>query len=336
MAKLNQQELESIRAYIEDLSNGEIDRPFAPKEDFCIVAKNLIVSLENLRKEIFLSRSRAIEDYAQIEQEIANVTHDLKTPLAVITGAVECLEDGINDKDYVQVIKNKTQEMNETVLRIISSSRTLAEESKNKKRVISARDFFPNILEKYRYLIEGKKIKYSIKRIPNVLIAVAENELTSVIDNLLTNATKYTEKGKITIGFNSTKKFLTLHIKDTGVGISEKDLPYIFNRFYSGDKSRQQGGTGIGLNYVKTIVESHGGIVNVVSKEGKGSTFSISLPRAETKRMKRLSRDQAQCIEASLRLFLFPFFWPYDLGRAIYFGLRHSKNIMNYYLDGKE
>lgn len=336
MAKLNQQELELIKAYIEDLSKGEIVKTFSPKDDFCLVAKQLINELENLRKELLISRSRNIEEYAKVEQEIANVTHDLKTPLAVITGAVECLEDGIDDKDYVQVIKTKTQEMNDTVLRIISSSRALAEDAKNKIKVVKARDFFPRHFEKYRYLIEGKKIKYSIKRVPKVLIAVAENEIISVIDNLLTNATKYTQKGKISVSFASSRKWLILRIKDTGIGIKSEELPKIFDRFYSSDASRQTGGTGIGLNYVKGVIESHGGSIHVQSKEGKGSTFTLLFPRVETKNTRTLTKEQLKCLEASLRLFLFPFFWPYDLGQAIYYGVKHSKNRISYYMDGKD
>ena len=335
MAKLNQQELELINAYIDDLTKGDINKPFLAKEDFCYVAKNLIANLENLRKEIFLSRARTTKEYAKVEQEIANVTHDLKTPLAVITGAVECLEDGIDDKDYVQVIKSKTQEMNDIVLRIIASSRAIAEDAKNQRSVVFSRDFFPTHLEKYRYLIEGKKIKYVIKKIPNALIAVRENDIVSVMDNLLTNATKYTQKGKIVVSFKKTRSLLFVSVKDTGIGINEDELPNVFNRFYSGDKSRQVGGTGIGLNYVKETIEEHGGKVYVQSKEGKGSTFTISIPRAETKRIRRFSEDQKKCLEASLRLFLFPFFWPYDLGKAIYYGIKDSKNKVDDYFKDK-
>ena len=336
MAKLTQTEIELISAYIEDLSNGEIYKPFYPKDNFCITATQLIRALDNLRKKLLISSSKSIENYAKVEQEIANVTHDLKTPLAVITGAIECLEDGIDDKDYVQVIKAKTTQMNDTVLRIISSSRNMVEEVKKQKRVVNARDFFPQHLEKYRFLIEGKKIKYVVKKAPKVLIAVAENEAISVIDNLLTNATKYTQKGKITISFSTTKKWLNLKVKDTGVGISKEDLPNVFNRFYSSDKARQTGGTGIGLNYVKSIVEAHGGSVSVSSSLGKGTTFTITLPRIETKRMHTFTEEQKKCLEASLRLFLFPFFWLYDLGRAIYYGVKHSKNKIDYYLNGEE
>ena len=317
MAKLTQTEIELISAYIDDLSNGEIYKPFSPKDNFCITATQLISALDNLRKELLISSSKSIENYAKVEQEIANVTHDLKTPLAVITGAIECLEDGIDDKDYVQVIKANTTQMNDTVLRIISSSRNMVEEVKKQKRVVNARN-------------------YVVKKAPKVLIAVAENEAISVIDNLLTNATKYTQKGKITISFSTTKKWLNLKVKDTGVGISKEDLPNVFNRFYSSDKARQTGGTGIGLNYVKSIVEAHGGSVSVSSRLGKGTTFTITLPRIETKNMHTFTEEQKKCLEASLRLFLFPFFWLYDLGRAIYYGVKHSKNKIDYYLNGEE
>lgn len=336
MAKLTQQELELISAYIDDLSNGEINKPFTSKEGFCLSAKKIIDELDNLRKEMILSRSHSIEGYSRVQQEIANVTHDLKTPLAVITGAVECLEDGIDDKNYVEVIKNKTAEMNDIVLRIISSSRSFIEKSKNEKKVIDCRDLFPAVLEKYRYLIEGKKIKYIVKKAPKVLVSVAENEIISVIDNLLTNATKYTQSGKIKVGFIKSRKWLTLFVKDTGKGISKEDIPHVFDRFYSGDKARKEGGTGIGLNYVKCVIEEHGGFVQVNSKEGNGSTFSIMLPRAETKNHRVFNEDKRKCLEASLRLFLFPFFLPYDLGRAIYYGVRDAKNKINYFIDGKE
>ena len=336
MAKLKSEENELILAYIDDLKNGEIYNPFVSKEGFGLTAKKIIAELENLRRNILFTRSGTIEGYARVEQEIANVTHDLKTPLAVITGAVECLEDGINDKDYVQVIKSKTTEMNEIVLRIISSSRALAEEAKNQMKVVDASTFFTAPLEKYRYLIEGKNIKYIVKRAPKVLIAVSENEIISVLDNLLTNATKYTEKGKISISFHSSLKYLIIRIKDTGKGIKKEDLPFVFDRFFSGEKSRPKGGTGIGLNYVKTTIEAHGGMVNVESKENKGTSFTLFLPRVEPKKTRRHTSDQLKCLEASLRLFLFPFFWPIDLGRAIFYGVRDKKNKLNYYIHNKQ
>ena len=130
MGKLNSVELELILAYLDDMSNGEIYKPFAPKEGFSLTATQLIKKIEDLRREIVILRSENIDQNAKVQQEIANVTHDLTTPLALIRGAVESLEDGMDDRDYVSMIGSKAKEMNETVLRIIESSRHMVADAK--------------------------------------------------------------------------------------------------------------------------------------------------------------------------------------------------------------
>lgn len=331
MGKLNSVELELILAYLDDMSNGEIYKPFAPKEGFSLTATQLIKKIEDLRREIVILRSENIDQNAKVQQEIANVTHDLKTPLALIMGAVESLEDGMDDRDYVSMIGSKAKEMNETVLRTIESSRHMVADAKKEKRVVDARDLFPAVCAKYNILFTGKNIKYVVRKVPKCLIAVSENDIISAMDNLLTNAVKYTEKGTIKVTFAVNRKYLFVKVKDTGKGISKEDLPHIFDRFYTEDKARQKGGTGIGLSYVKDVVEEHHGHIHVESKLGKGSTFLFVLPRAESKRIKKMSSEQKKCLEASLRLFLFPFFWPIDLGRAIYYGIKDKKNKIDYY-----
>ncbi|MBQ8177624.1 MAG: HAMP domain-containing histidine kinase [Clostridia bacterium] len=330
MGKLNSVELELILAYIDDVERGEIYKPFQPKEDFGAESKRIIAKLDDLRKEILLLRSSAIENSAKVQQEIANVTHDLKTPLALIMGAVESLEDGMDERDYLGMIKNKAQEMNETVLRIIDSSKGMVASAKKEKHVVDARDLFPSVCAKYHLLATGKKINYVVKKAPKALIAVSEKDILSVMDNLLTNAVKYTEKGKITVSFRASKKHLYVTVKDTGKGIAKEDLPHVFDRFYTEDKARKTGGTGIGLSYVKEAIEAHGGEVYVDSTPGKGSKFTFSLPRVEPKRLNRMSEDKKKCVEASLRLWLFPFFWLVDLYRAIYYGVKESKNKIDY------
>ena len=336
MGKINSVELELILAYLDDMSKGEIYKPFAPKEGFSLTATQLIKKIEDLRREIVILRSENIDQNAKVQQEIANVTHDLKTPLALIMGAVESLEDGMDDRDYVSMIGSKAKEMNETVLRIIESSRHMVADAKKKKRVVDARNLFPAVCAKYNILVTGKKIKYVVRKVPKCLIAVSENDISSVMDNLLTNAVKYTEKGTIKVSFHANRKYLFVKVKDTGKGISNEDLPHIFDRFYTEDKARQKGGTGIGLSYVKDVVEEHHGHIHVESKLGKGSTFLFVLPRAESKRIRKMSSEQKKCLEASLRLFLFPFFWPIDLGRAIYYGMKDIKNKIDYYISKED
>ncbi|MFH0771327.1 MAG: ATP-binding protein [Candidatus Omnitrophota bacterium] len=109
-----------------------------------------------------------------------------------------------------------------------------------------------------------------------------ESRLSQVVLNLLDNAIKYTAAGAIKISAAAQDKFVRVDISDTGVGISEDDLPRIFERFYRVDKARSKelGGTGLGLSIVKHIVSAHGGQVFVKSEPGRGSTFSFTIPFA--------------------------------------------------------
>ena len=103
-------------------------------------------------------------------------------------------------------------------------------------------------------------------------------KLQRMVANLLDNALKYTPpEGTVTVSVNADNGQVAISISDTGVGISEDDLPHIFKRFYRCDISRAQGGTGLGLSLVKAIVHSHGGSVNATSHLGKGSTFTVTL-----------------------------------------------------------
>ena len=136
-----------------------------------------------------------------------------------------------------------------------------------------------NVLEK-----TAKDKKLSIKLdtpadLPKVL--GDHKRLSQVFLNLLDNAIKYTpEGGSITVGANSKEKIVQVDIPDTGIGIAEKDLPRIFERFYRVDKarSRELGGTGLGLSIVKHIIQAHSGQIWVQSTLGRGSTFSFTIP----------------------------------------------------------
>lgn len=326
MARLKEEDYNLILSYLDAIINGNVYTPFSAKNNDSPALKKIIASLEELRKEVIYSRSESLENYCNVQQEIANVTHDLKTPLAIILGSVECLEDGINDRDYLKSIKEKALEMNNTVLRIISSSKDNVESIKKEKRVVNSRSLFTPFLENYRPLVEGKGIKFSLNKVPEVELAVAEAQVLSALGNVVTNAIKYTEKGKISIRSKRTNTKFFIIVKDTGIGISKDDLPRLFDRFYSSDLSRKTGGSGIGLNYAKLVFEEHGGSISAISKLGKGSTFTISLPRAEKKKKKALSKNASLCLELGLRIFLFPFFWFYDLFRFFYYACKPKDN----------
>ena len=131
----------------------------------------------------------------------------------------------------------------------------------------------------FRPLAQEKGIDFTLD-ILEAPIHADYNRIMQVFVNLLSNAVKYTDQGSITLTLNINDEEYKICIADTGIGISEQDLPYIFKRLYRSDVSRgrSSGGSGIGLSIVATIVKAHGGDISVESKEGRGSVFTVTLP----------------------------------------------------------
>lgn len=120
-----------------------------------------------------------------------------------------------------------------------------------------------------------------LHEIPNVLLKVDKKRISEVIYNLVSNSIKYSkESSEISVYFEVTSNYLKVYVKDTGRGIASSDVPYIFNKFYRGEKSRNQNipGSGLGLLISKYIVEAHGGFIECTGSLSKGTTMCFSLP----------------------------------------------------------
>jgi signal transduction histidine kinase len=136
------------------------------------------------------------------------------------------------------------------------------------------------VVELYRYIAEEKNIAIHTAYTGDLTISADTDRIRQVLGNLLDNAVKYTPAGgRVDVEAHQKEKQVMITIKDTGVGIRHEDLPKIWNRLYRGDESRSQRGLGIGLSFVKSIVEVHGGYVDVSSEPVHGSTFSVYLPQ---------------------------------------------------------
>ena len=220
---------------------------------------------------------------------VANVSHELRTPIASIKGYAETLLDGkVGDADTVNEFIGIIYQDSNRLASLIDDLLDLARiESGKMEMRFGPVDIRPvvkrcmNILEKSA---RSKALDITIDMpaaIPDVL--GDEKRLSQVFLNLLDNAVKYTPEGKsITIRAVHKENAVQVDISDTGIGISERDLPRIFERFYRVDKarSRELGGTGLGLSIVKHIIQSHNGQVWVTSELGRGSTFSFAIPTA--------------------------------------------------------
>ena len=238
---------------------------------------------------------------------VSNVSHELRTPLTSMRSYIEALNDGAwKDPEIAPQFLKVTQEETDRMIRMIndllSLSRMDSGTSKIELETINLNEFFNYILDRFDMMFKtdneaagsdnnrvqplptSPKKHYVIKREitkRDLWVEVDQDKFMQVIDNIMNNAIKYSpDGGTITARLVETHNHVILSISDQGLGIPRKDISKVFDRFYRVDKarSRQQGGTGLGLAISKEVVEALGGRIWVDSQEGKGSTFSISLP----------------------------------------------------------
>ncbi len=225
---------------------------------------------------------------------ISHVSHELKTPLASITAYSEMLaDDEANDeetrKEFYAVIQNQAQRLNRMIEDILNTSRIESGLIKINKENISLTILIEEQLQMIKSYADEKNIEV-IARKPIVFdqVHVDRDMISQVIVNLLSNAVKYTPSGgsiKIETEVDESASMIRVSVIDTGVGIPENEIAYVFDKYYRVEANKKQAkGTGLGLNLVKQIVEKvHNGRVFVKSCAGKGSTFGFELPLAAKK-----------------------------------------------------
>ncbi|HLR68436.1 two-component system histidine kinase PnpS [Virgibacillus alimentarius] len=218
---------------------------------------------------------------------VANVSHELKTPITSIKGFTETLMDGAMNEEHSneQFLEIIYQESNRLQL-LVEDLLTLSSlERDGLQLVITEVDLsslVKEIVPMIRHQAEQHQIEFHANVEENLFIQADKDKVKQVILNLLNNAISYTPaKGEITLTIEETKDFLQIQVRDTGIGMSLDVLPRIFERFYRVDKarSRNTGGTGLGLAIVKHIMEVHGGKITVKSELNKGSLFSVYFPK---------------------------------------------------------
>ncbi|MBI2560691.1 MAG: PAS domain-containing sensor histidine kinase, partial [Planctomycetes bacterium] len=222
---------------------------------------------------------------------VANVSHELKTPITSIKGFVETLKERAlnepeNARKFLDIIESHTNRLNNLINDLLNLSRIESKDIPLKIIKIDALPVINKVAGGLTHRFQEKKQVLSIEFPDNFPQLMAdESLLEQAITNLLDNAIKYTQDGgKITVSGVAEKNWIRLEVADTGIGIPAKDLPRIFERFYRVDKarSREMGGTGLGLAIVKHIMVAHGGSVTVESKLGAGSKFTLLFPKTQS------------------------------------------------------
>ncbi|RKY52538.1 MAG: PAS domain-containing sensor histidine kinase [Candidatus Neomarinimicrobiota bacterium] len=219
---------------------------------------------------------------------VANVSHELRTPITAIKGFIETLRDGTinekkNAKRFLDIISKQVDRLNAIIEDLLSLSRI--EQEDEKSEIILEKGNIKDILEVAIQDCASKasenNLKIDLTCKQDIVANINAPLFEQAVVNLIDNAIKYSEPGtSIHIDAFQTNKEVIVSVTDYGCGIEEKHLPHLFERFYRVDKarSRKLGGTGLGLAIVKHIVLAHNGRVDVESKVGKGSKFTIALP----------------------------------------------------------
>lgn len=278
-------ELENIKEVIHSIRKNEFSSPEEIKLD-----KNL-AGLEEEIKAMFFRTHNDIENLKRLErirtEFLGNVSHELRTPIFAIQGFIETLLNGaLNDpkvnRNFLEKANHHTENLNQLLNDLIDISMIESGEMRMSFRYFPLKEFMGHIITGFRTLTEDKNLELILYPFnENLQVLGDKNKLTQVIINLIQNAIKYTEQGKVEIIIEEELKFVRFTIKDTGIGIAKENLSRIFERFYRVDKdrSRSVGGTGLGLAIVKHIIEAHGAKIEVESELGKGSQFSFKLKK---------------------------------------------------------
>ncbi|MFE4521830.1 HAMP domain-containing histidine kinase [Bacillus firmus] len=221
---------------------------------------------------------------------LSSISHELRTPLTYIKGYADIVQKrNLSPEErnqYLSIILEETNRLSDMVKNLFD----LAKIDKNTfdiiKKPIDLNEFMNKIETKFSPAFAEKGMQLSVSCPESIILSADGSRLEQIIFNLLDNAIKYSSAGdKTTVEVSRTKKHVIIRINDSGRGISEEELPFIFNRFYRVDKSRARalGGTGLGLAIVKELVHAHGGTISVFSREGDGTEFEIFF-KGETER----------------------------------------------------
>ena len=278
--------LVKLRKATQNIKEGNLDfvLEVEGKDEF----SQLCQDFEEMRKRLKESTEEKILMDKENKELISNISHDLKTPITAVKGYVEGIMDGVADTPekmnrYVRTIYNKTNEMDHLINELTFYSKIDTNRIPYTFSKLNVEDYFSDCAEELGLEMEtrGIELVYANYVEKDVQVIADGEQIRRVIHNIVSNAIKYMEKPKgiIQLRVKDVGDFIQVEIEDNGKGIAAKDLPYIFDRFYRTDVSRNssKGGSGIGLSIVKKIMEDHGGKVWATSRLGIGTIMYFVL-----------------------------------------------------------
>ncbi|MDP2807215.1 MAG: HAMP domain-containing sensor histidine kinase, partial [bacterium] len=276
----------NIGQQVESNSNDELGEL---AKDFNQMSQQLKENMEALSDsyEKLYQANLSLRELDNLKSQfIANVSHELKSPLTSIVGYTEYLLDGkmgpISQAQQkgLEVIRRNLKKLTHQIVELVDITSIEAGHLALNETVFEIKPLLEEAASNYRAEAYTKKLKILASSPGNLMIRGDRDRILQVMDNLVENALKFSRAGSITLSAEVISKKVRISVSDTGAGIPAEFLPRIFERFYQvdGSSSRKYGGVGLGLSIVKAIVEAHGSQIEVSSRLGGGTTFSFELP----------------------------------------------------------
>jgi two-component system sensor histidine kinase SenX3 len=219
---------------------------------------------------------------------VANISHELKTPIGALSILAEAVQEAADDPAAIKKFASRMQieavRLSELVQEVINLSRLQDDDPLKSAEVLDVAVIARSAIDECRLSADKRKIEIVIADTTSCFVLGDMSQLHMAISNLIQNAINYSpESTRVGVAVTCSEDLVEFTVTDQGVGIPEKDLERIFERFYRVDpaRSRETGGTGLGLSIVKHVASNHGGDISVWSLEGQGSTFTLRLPRAK-------------------------------------------------------
>ncbi|MGO4698246.1 sensor histidine kinase [Paenibacillus sp. 2TAB26] len=255
----------------------------------------LSIAFEDMRVRLKQSIDQSLQYEENRKMLLSHISHDLKTPISAIKGYVEGIMDGIANTDekrkrYMETIYRKATDMDQLIDELFLFSKLDLQTVAFDFKVMDIKRYLEYFLDEQRFDLEksGVGLHYIEHGSDPLMIAADPDKLSRVLTNILNNCVKYMgqssglEKHNIVVRVTELEEHALIEIEDSGPGIEKDDLPYIFDRFYRAEQSRnlETGGSGLGLAIVKQIIEGHGGTVWAENAEHGGALFCLKLPKS--------------------------------------------------------
>ncbi|MHD92295.1 cell wall metabolism sensor histidine kinase WalK [Listeria monocytogenes] len=266
------------------MDRSTLDKPYVLRANFSVIQR------ETGFNNGVIAVLHDITDQEKVDQErrdfVSNVSHELRTPLTSMHSYLEALSDGAwEDKEiaprFLEVTQNETERMIRLVNDLLKLSRMDGGREQLEKSFVNFTDFFNHIIDRFEMMKkETIMFKRHIPREP-VIIEIDEDKVMQVLDNIISNANKYSpDGGRISFYLKKFEDEIEVSIADEGLGVPDEDLANVFDRFFRVDKarSREMGGTGLGLAIAREVIEAHGGRIWAERNKNKGTIIKFTLP----------------------------------------------------------